>query len=556
MPWKPLDEEDEFPTLGYLVADWMEEYLLMPDTDDKHPFTVTQEQLEFLVNLYRLDPLSGERVYRRGVYSRPRGCGKSPFSAAIAITEALAPVVPAGWDADGQPISRPWADIRTPLVQICATTDDQTANTWIPLLEMLRGSKAEEEYGLDAMDSFVALRRGRIETRTSSGTSVKGSRSVCSIMDQTETWLPGNGGQRLARVLRNNATKLNGLTLETPNAFTIGENSVAETTARFAEEVRRGKVRPEVAKALLYDHREAPAKTDITNRDSLILGLRVAYGDSSAHPDGCVIHDPPCSPGWVNLERIADDFWNIDNEPAQMCADFLNQITAAYDAWVTMPEMRAIEKHGLKISTNEPICLGFDGSEGRKTGIADTTALIGYSVTQKHFFKLGIWAQPDGPTGAGWQPPKLEIEQTVRECFEKYNVVGFYADPSAGWAGDVKAWEARYHRRLKAKMSSSEPIRYPQRNVSMTCELFAQLLSAIRTGEVSYDGSPEITAHFLNARRVERRTGYVLDKPADDKDYSKIDAVYAAMYAYKAGLDAVGKGHGIVRIRRKPRRLY
>lgn len=556
MPWKPLDELDEFPTLGYLVADWMEEYLLMPDTDEKRPYIVTQEQLEFLVELYRLDPVTGRRVRSRGVYSRPRGCGKSPFAAAIAIAEALAPVVPDGWDSDGQPVSMPWSEKRTPLVQICATTDDQTANTWIPLLEMLRGSKAEEDYDLDAMDSFVALRRGRIETRTSSGTSVKGARSVCSIMDQTETWLPGNGGIKLAKVLRSNAAKLGGLTLETPNAFTIGENSVAEETARFADSVKRGKVKPEVAEALLYDHREAPADVDISDRDSLIAGLRVAYGDSSAHPDGCVIHEPACSPGWVDLERIATEFWNLDNDPAQMCADFLNQITAAYDAWVTMPEMRAIDRHDIQISTREPITLGFDGSEGRKQGIADSTVLMGFSVTQNHLFKIGIWAQPDGPAGAGWQPPKLEIEQKVRECFDKYNVVGFYADPSAGWAGEVKAWEARYNRRLKARMSAQEPIRYQQRNISMTCELFAQLLSSIRQGKVSYDGSPDVTAHFLNARRVQKRTGYMLYKPADDQDYSKIDSVYAAIYAYKAALDAVGKGQAQPRVRRRPRRLY
>ena len=34
MPWQPIDEDDEFPTLGYDVADWMMEFLLMPDRDE------------------------------------------------------------------------------------------------------------------------------------------------------------------------------------------------------------------------------------------------------------------------------------------------------------------------------------------------------------------------------------------------------------------------------------------------------------------------------------------------------------------------------------------
>ena len=135
-----------------------------------------------------------------------------------------------------------------------------------------------------------------------------------------------------------------------------------------------------------------------------------------------------------------------------MCADFLNQIGAASDAWLTMPELRAIEDHSKTVTTNEPITLGFDGSEGRKIGIADSTVLIGYSVTQQHLFKIGIWSQPDGPKGEGWQPPRLEIEQTVRETCERYNVVGFYADPSGrqDLGGRLLAAPARPHQRRRA----------------------------------------------------------------------------------------------------------
>lgn len=560
MPWQPIDEDDEFPTLGYDVADWMMEFLLMPDRDEdseEHiPFVPTQEQIEFLARLYELDPETGRRVKQRAVLSRPRGWGKSPFLAAICCAEAMGPVLCDGWDSDGQPVGVPWSTRRTPIVQVTATTDDQTANTWDPLLEMLRGSPAESEYGLDPMDSFVALRRGRIEKRTSSATSVKGAKAVMAVMDQTETWLPSNGGPKLAKTLRSNADKLGGLTIETPNAYTIGERSVAETTARFYELIQAGKVKPEAARGLYYDHREAPLETDISDRESLLEGLRIAYGDSAADPRGCAIHEPECEPGWVDLERIADSFWHPDNDPAGMCSDFLNQITSASDAWLTMPELRAIEDHTKQISSTEPITLGFDGSEGRKIGIADATVLIGYSVMQRHLFKVGIWSQPDGPAGEGWQPPRLEVEQTVRDAFERFNVVGFYADPSAGWAQDVKGWEARYSRRLRAKISASEPIRYPQRNVAKTCENFAQLLSAIHQERITYDGDPMITAHLLNARKSPRQSGYVLVKPADDQDYSKIDAAWGAMFAYTAGLDAVGKGAAKQTSRRAPRRLY
>ena len=61
---------------------------------------------------------------------------------------------------------------------------------------------------------------------------------------------------------------------------------------------------------------------------------------------------------------------------------------------------------------------------------------------------------------------------------------------------------------------------------------------------------------MLNARKSPRHAGYVLTKPADDQDYSKIDAAWGAMFAYRAGLDAVGKGAARPTARRTPRRLY
>lgn len=558
MVWVPLDGDDEFPTLGYQVADWMTEFLLRPDTSEQEPFVPTLEQIEFLAELYRLDPFSGRRVIHRAVLSRPRGWGKSPFVAGIAAAEAMGPVRCDGFDAQGQPVGVPWSYFRTPRVALAATTEDQVANTFDALKEMIELSPAEFEFGAEVQTDRVVLPRGEIEVVSASATSIKGKRHVAAVLDQTETWLPGNRGVKLAQTMRNNATKLNGVTVETPNAFTIGEGSVAERSAKFHEQIQAGKVKDGDAKrSFLYDHRSAPLDTDQGDHGSLIEGLRVAYGDSAKDPRGCAIHEPSCPPGWVNLERIAADFWDTSNDPAQMSADFLNIIGAASDSWVTGPELRAIEDSSKVISGVEPVTLGFDGSEGRQRGIADSTVLIGYSVAQKHIFKVGVWEQPDGPAGEGWQPPVLEVEQTVKEFFESHNVVGFYADPSAGWAGLVKDWEATYSKRLRVHASSKEkPVEWPKRLVNRTCEGFAQLLSEIRQGTVTYDGDPVLTRHFLNARKDPRRAGYVLKKADDNQDYGKIDASYGAMFAYYAGLDAIGKGVLKARVRRKiPRRI-
>jgi hypothetical protein len=559
MPWVPLSDDD-FPTLGWLVADQMTEYLGRPDAGDDDQdaaFVPTVEQQEILNELYRLDPVTGRRVKHRAVIQRPRGWGKSPFVGGIMIAEAIFDVVPDGWDSEGQPVARPWSSIRTPYVAVAAVTEEQTRNTWGPLLEMLRNGSAIDEFDVDPMDSFVALRRGRIVPITASPTSIKGFKAVAASLDQTETWVPGNSGVKLAQTLRNNATKLGGVTIETPNAFTPGERSVAEGSAKFWEQIKSKKFKNlEDVQSLYYTHREAPATTDVGDRDSLVSGLRVAYGDAAK--GGCALHDPPCMDGWVDLHRVAEDFFDTSNDPQVMRADFLNQITHASDSYVSQPDMRAIVDTEKVIGRSEPVTLGFDGSEGRKVGVADSTVLVGYSVEQNHLFEIGCWEQPKSwdPTVAGpWQPPALEVDAAVDKAFREFNVVGFFADPSAGWASNVAAWEAKYHRRLKAKITSEQPIRYRQKDLTKTCEGFESMRQAIAQGDLTFDGSPSMLAHFLSGRRDPRRSGYVVKKPDDDQDYSKVDLVWGSMFAFIAGLEAIGKGV-LLRKGSMPRRIY
>jgi len=554
MPWVPTDD-DAFPSLGHFVVQQMEEFLASPDEAEYTPLQLTREQYEFLVRLYELDPVTGERVRHRAVLSRPRGWGKSPFLAAIGIAEGLFDVCFDGWDASGQPVGRPWSQTRVPLVLVTAVNEDQVMrNTWRVLLEMLREGPAVNEFDIEPMDSFVNLPSGRIEPATSSGRAAKGARAVCSIMDQTEEWVAGNGGVRFAQVLRNNATKLGGVTIESPNAFTPGENSVAEESAKYWQSILEGKAK---SRSILYDHREAPADTDPEDKVSLIAGLRVAYGDSSNHPDGCVIHEPPCEPGWSPIGRIALDFWDTANDPQVMRADFLNQITHAADSWLSQVELKAIDKLAnpefKEVTRQDPITLGFDGSRGRSKSKPDATALVGCRVSDGHLFKLGVWEPPDGPGEKGWSIPEAQVEAAVRQAFQDFNVVGFYADP-AMWDGHVAQWEAAYGRRLKVVNTREKPISFNTRSMTAVVRGFESLQAAIVNREISYDGSYDLTRHFLNARRQRVRSGIVLRKPNNDY-LAKIDAAYAAMLAYSCRIDALGKGVGTRRTG-SARRIY
>ncbi|WP_234797831.1 hypothetical protein [Mycolicibacterium neoaurum] len=534
----------------------MTEFLARPAVGEYEPFVPYREQEDFILRWYEIDPLTGRFVYGRGLLGRPRGWGKSPILGGLCIVEGLADVVFDGWDADGQPVGRPWSTVRTPLVHVSAVSEDQTNNTWQPMLEMLAGPVVDAYPGVEPYDTVVNLPRGKIEKRTSSGRTVKGAPTTFAVLDQTEEWVPSNGGPALAQKIRTNTAKNGGRTIESPNAFIPGENSVAEKSAETAAAAREG--RTKLDQPILWDHREAPPDTDLGDHESLIHGLRVAYGDSSGHPDGCVLHDPPCPPGHVDLPSQVAVIWDPATDIQTARSDYLNQITHASDAWVSSPEWGACFDGDKVVADKDVIVLGFDGSMGRKKGKADATALIGCRVSDGHLFEIGersIWEPPGREmsprdrvkTGSQsfWQPPVAEIDACVRLAFKRYTVVGFYADPS-GWTEHIAKWEAAFGSKLHPKLKASGNSRiaaWPRGKSTDAVEAVKSLHTAIEHAECTHDGSSAFTRHVLNARRRQVRQGYLLYKAYPDSP-EKIDAAYAATMAWKARLDAIKAGVG------------
>lgn len=526
MPFKP-EYEGEFPTLGWEMLQWYTEMLAQPDCADYKPLRLTEEQARFILNYYRLDPTTGKRVYRRALFSRPKKWGKSPMMGAIGCGEALGPVLFDGWDANGRPVGKPWAEVRTPWVQFAAVNEDQTRNAFSAVLEMLRQGPVMDYYDVDPMESFVALPKGRIEYITAAGTSKEGQRPVWCALDQTESWFRNNGGVNLAAVIRRNLAGTGGTSIETPNAYRPGSGSVSEASFEYAQAIAEGRARET---SFLIDHREAPADTEMSDEDSLRNGLLHAYGDSAKEAGG-----------WVDIDRIMADIYDPASDPQDSRQYFLNQITHASDSWVSRPEIMAVARPDIDVPEGEMIVLGFDGSRGRVRGKADATALVGMTVEGKHLFNIGVWERRDSDP-QDWSPPVHEVDAVVRETFEKYDVAGFYADPS-GWVGQVAEWEATFGKKLRVKASRDEPIAaWPRGKDTRVAEHVEKMRLALVNEEMTWDGSSALMRHMLNARRREtRRGGYLLYKQFPDSP-DKIDAAYAAVMAYKACIDVISRG--------------
>lgn len=511
-------------TLGWDVLGWCSSYIRQPDGPDAGaPWKFTPEQVRFVLWWYAVDG-RGRWLFSRGVLRRAKGWGKSPVVGALALAELCGPVRFGGWDGEtplAVPASAAW-------VQLAGVSEKQTTNTMSMVLAMVQESDIIDEYGLDVgLTRIFTAAGGRLEPITASASTAEGARPTFVVQDETHHWTDSNKGTDLDRVNRRNLGKSrdgSARMLETTNAHATGLKSVAERSYDAWRAAVEGRTK---SSRLLYDAREAPPDIDLADDEQLMDGLEAAYGDSV----------------WVDLERIMDEAHDLSTPPEDTRRFYLNQITASINAWLTEPEWAGCADATKIVADREQITLGFDGSRKRARGITDATALIGCRVSDGHLFELGVWEQPAGPAGDDWQVPTTEVDAAVHGAFDRYNVVGFFADPAL-WESYVAGWEAKYHQRLKVKATAQHPVEWWMTGgrSGMVVRALEQFHAAVVDGELTHDGAYTLTRHVLNARRLPMKPDHVGKEHPDSA--RKIDAAIAAVLAYQARLQAVSAGIG------------
>lgn len=529
-PFNGLEGPVDFPTLGWGVIDWLQTNLAMPDGKGG-PLILTEEQARIILELYRVDRAPDGRLrrrYRRAAIMTPKGWGTSPMLAMLVVAECMADVLPIELYDDGTVIGEPWSNRRTVYGQVAAVSERQTGNVWNVLVEMLSDGDAMDNIpGLEVYDTYVRLpNRGKIEAITSAPTSAEGEKPVIVAMDQTEAWFKSNGGVKLAAALRRNAGKVNGITVEGPNAFTPGDESVAEETFSTYQKVLEGKAR---SKGVLVVYREAPPETDLSDYESLIKGLRSVYGDACA---------------WTDLDRLVEEIWDTGTDPDDARRFYLNQMTQATDAWLARDEwMACYQARTLSdLVDGELITLGFDGSRKREKGVTDATALVACRVSDGKLFSMATWEQPEGPEGENWEVPLSEVDLVVRDTFRRFKVLGFFGDP-AKWESYMDTWEAEFGSKLKVKAAPNHAIRFWVSGAGQ-----AKFVAALRRfhdsvidKELIHAGDPVLTRHILNSRRRSGRYGIAIAKATPDSP-NKIDCAIAAVLAFEARNQAIAGG--------------
>lgn len=517
MPWRGPEFPGEFPTLGYIVADFIEAYCVIPDRAVAgQPFRLSDEQLNHLLWQFRLKPSARPNLdkpaaafaYVGDLIVRSQKWGKGPFSAARICAMGIGPVLFDGWDANGEPVGRPWV---TPHIQVAAVAEDQTDNIWRALKPMIEIGPLADEIPDTGLDRINLPDGGIIEPVSSNATTRLGARITGLEIDQPESMTKANGGEKLVDTLLRNLAGMGGRWSATGNAHDPSENSVQQTWIE--------KPTPDV-----YIDYPDPLEGSWGNKRERRRILKHAYKGSP----------------WVDLNRIEADCARLDakGDPGQAERFFGNRVVAGADKAFDIETFKSLRDDEESIPDGAAVTLGFDGALTR-----DATGLVVTDIATGRIEVVGVWERPphlqdDEP----WMVPVADVDDAVADAFNRWNVYLLYGDPPH-WKDDLQRWMGQFGNdrvvlfwtNLRKKMAYS----------------LKAFKTDMRDGVMSYGGrfADRLELHIANAIKnptamKDEDDGTPLWLISKDGHNSprKIDLAMAACLSWEARGAAIAKG--------------
>ncbi|MGJ3403251.1 terminase [Glutamicibacter sp. Je.9.36] len=327
----------DFPTIGFLAADWIEAHCPIPTGFDRGlPFVHRDWQLWCTVNHYRVKQkamwrperpiLAPAFENRRSQVIAPQKTGKGPWAASITLNEARGPALFGGWAHDGEAFECstydcscgfvyeyeegeakgiPWP---TPLIQLFATSQEQVDNTYGPLQGMVKDGPLSEF--IRTTESFARIGEdGLIQAVTSSALSRLGNPITFGLFDETGTFTDTNKLKNVAKTARRGLAGIGGRGIETTNAYDPSQASTAQETYESS------------AKDLFRFFRRPPEHLKFKNARDRRKILEFVYRGSP----------------WVDLDGIeAEAMEMMEKDPEEAERFYGNILSQGKGAW--MPE--------------------------------------------------------------------------------------------------------------------------------------------------------------------------------------------------------------------------
>lgn len=525
------------PRESLLVAlEWIEHHCVVPDGFNRgRPFTLTGWQAFYFLNFYRVrrdavwqpdNPVLGPAfVYRRAQVVLPQKAGKAPKTAAQICLEGAGPALFAGWAQGGETwdcrdhrcgcgfvytyepgeaMGMRWP---TPLIQITATSEEQTDNIYDALRPMIEEGPLSEVIPRTGEEFIRLPGGGRIDVVTSSATSRLGQRVTFVPQDETGVWTPTNKMTKVADTQRRGLAGMGGRSVETTNAWDPTEDSVAKQTALMATK------RPDILRV----HPLPPENLDYKKPADRAKIHAFVYSGSP----------------WVDLNAIeAEAAELLEKDPAQAERFFGNRVVAG--SGKAFPSARWEElARTFIVPKADLVTVGFDGSK-----FDDSTALIGTHVESGFQWTIGVWRPEDD------NPEEPEVDEAavtgaLAEVFHDYKVWRVYCDPPR-WQETINKWAGRWGERRVVEWWTNRP-----RQMAFALQAYRD---AIVSGELTHDGAPVFSEHIGNAVKVDTnvkdedgRPLWLIAKEAP-KSPLKIDAAMAGCLSWVARGDAIASG--------------
>lgn len=539
---EPEGYEIDFPTL-FVAADWIGAHCVVPDGFHKGEFfELVDWQLWALLNFYRLKPkarrgqLAPAFHYRRTQVVLPPKAGKAPYSSAHICVEGVGPALFAGWAKGGElwdcrdhgcgcgwvyeyepgeAMGMPWP---TPLIQITATSEEQTDNIYDALRPMIDDGPLHELIPRTGEEFIRLPNKGRIDVVTSNARSRVGQRVTFVPQDETGFWTPASGMVKVADAQRRGLAGMGGRAEETTNAWDPAEGSVAQRTAESK------------ASDVFRLHPQAPAGLSYRNKRERRRIHRIVYRDCH----------------WIDLDAIeAEAAEIIESDPAQAERFFGNRISAG--------QRRAFDVEGYRklaapdgIPGERLVTLGFDGAL-----FFDGTGLVATDVESGRQVVVGYWERPtELDETEPWQVPIAELDETVEFAFDFWSVWRMNGDPPH-YREDLARWAGQYGDDVVAEFWTTQRKRTAQALRTFRQDMRPEVMShgPLNDSPEAAANHSQLVRHIGNAvrratniRDEEDGTFLWLIGKESQKSVNRIDLAMAATLSWEARLAAIRAG--------------
>lgn len=519
----------DFPTLGFLAADWIAWHCSVPSGHDLgDPLVHDGWQLWCTVNHYRVKPgiiynprrplLAPAFHYRRSVVVGPQKTGKSPWAGSVMIFEAVGPCIFAGWAKGGESyrcedhgcdcgfefVYEPGDPMGIPrrksLIQLLATAETQTANVYEPIQTMIKSGPLDEV--MKVREGFIRLpNNGKIEPVSAAARSKLGNPINAALGDESGLYTASSKLLAVWQTMRRGLAGMGGRAIEVTNPWDPMENSAAQQ----AFESRR----PDIFRY----YRKPPADLSYTNkRDRHKIHLYV-YSDAP----------------WVDVASIdAEAAELVETDPTQAERFFGNRLVQGLGAFLT----EALWESGTA-TPDEPelrVCGGFDGSRSDDWTALRLETFDGHRFTPTYGpdSRPTFWRPEEWPEG---RIPRGEVKAAVAEIMTRYKVARLYVDPRH-WETQTDEWAEQF--------GDDVVVQWVTGRIGPMFDALVRYREDLAEGLTTHSDDETMKLHALAARKVAKPGDkFILGKPSANQ---KIDLVMADVLAHEAAADVRSAG--------------